>query len=363
MPFFAVVRSFAVLLAVAFLVPFQGPAGGPQANQCFVAVDTAATDGVASIQYLQVDKVTHSVVPFMIYMPVAGSYTWPGDPVVAGATPARANSPLVTAVPSLAGYRSYYIGADSKLYDINFAHDHWHQSAIMPPVTCSDVSCLAAGTFVTAAGAPTPSLFFISSKNFVNYTLETGANVWSDPKEIPLGPSPRTGTPLLTANLSPNHETDVFFIGDDNQIHEYSFHNGDWSSSAVDTNALACRNPSPLVGVPGTRDYTLYYFGENNRIYSLIFTNNKWKSNYLDKDMRASASSAIGIDASTGDLVYEDSEYRLHLLHKDGDTWKNSVVLLPSQFEPDYGTPLALCKGYVFYKSNDIVVEFRIVKG
>ena len=363
MPFFAVVRSFAVLLALPFLLLFQPPVSGPQASQCFVAVDTVATGGVPSIQYLQIDQVTHFSAPFTVHAPAVGSFTWRNTALEAAAQAARANSPLVTAVPSVTGYRSYYIGSDSKIYDIGLANGHWIPSQITPAVTCNDVSCLAAGTLVTAVGAPTPSLFFISPKNFVNYSLETAPNVWSDPQEIPLGPSPRTGTPLLTANLSPNHETDVFFIGEDNQIHEYSFHNGDWSSSVVDTSAPACRNPSSILGSSGARNYTLYYFGEGNSICSLIFANKQWKSSYLDKKMRASASSTLGIDASTGDLVYEGSENRLQSLRKDGDTWKNSMIILPSQFEPDFGTPLALSNGYVFYKVRGVVVEFRVVKG
>jgi hypothetical protein len=303
------------------------------------------------------------LIPGMLLLPLQAALSGPQNDAcfvtATCVTAARGNSPLVTAFPILSEFHSYYIGTDSKIYDVYLRGGAWHNGCISNTSICSPVSYLAAGSFQMDPSTLNPNVFYVSAANEISFLQYTGNN-WGG-LSFNFGRTPRAGTPLLTANLyANNQETHVFYVGDDNLIYDFYLRNGNWATGCLNLGGTACRNPTSLVGSYNSNGYHIYYMGTDNKIYNLYLSGNNWIPGCLDNSMEASPSSTIGIEPYSGELIYQDAQQNLHLLAYSSNNWNNAAVILPTQKLPDAGTPLGVCGGYVFFKKNGAITEVKI---
>jgi surface antigen len=320
--------------AAAHGVPVDNiPAVGAIAQWNANAGYAGSSGHVAYVEAVTSNSITisednYNVGPFSWKVITSGSANWPSNFIhfadVASGSPSGLRAPSAITDPST-GRNIFYVGADNKIWQWSIQNGTWANIQLTGTgSTTSVASNTSPSAVVDSSGR---NIFYVGSDNAIwQWSVQNGQ--WHN---VRLGGSVAPGT-SPSAVVDSATGRNVFYVGSDNAIWQFSIQNSNWSnfklSGTGGAQAVAV-DTSPAAIVDSITGRNVFYVGSDNQIWQWSVQAGQWHNSKLTGTGGAVAAATGGspsvvIDSASGrNVFYAGTDNQIYQWSVQNGAWHN----------------------------------------
>ena len=228
-------------------------------------------------------------------------------------------------VDASSGRNVFYVGADQYIYQLSVQNGAW-----------VNIKLTVGGNAIAAAQQTSPSavvdpsagreVFYVGADNQI-YQWSVQNNAWADIKLTGTGGNRAAATGSSpSAVVDPSTGSNVFYVGDDNHIWQWSVQNGAWNDfqiSGTNGNQTVLAGTSPSAVVDPTTGRNVFYVGPDHQMWQWSVQNGAWNNNTLTN----STGGTIAVKSGTSPSAIGDPSSGRNIFYFDGYqmVWQWSV--------------------------------------
>lgn len=269
----------------------------------------------------------------------AGGSGWPSNfihfadlPETAAAPPQNLQAPSAITDPAT-GRNIFYVGADNAIWQWSVIGGGWSNVRLGGP---TGGAAVAPGTSPSAVVDPSSgrNVFYVGADNAI-WQWSVQNNAWVNTR---LGGSvaPNTSPSVVTDSSSGRN---IFYVGSDSQIWQFSVQNNQWVNfklTGTGGNNAAAAGTSPSAVVDSSSGRNVFYTGADNAIYQWSIQNNQWHNLKLPDSggvqtvAPGTSPSAISDSATGRNVFYVGADSRIWQWSIQNGQWNDFQISGPN---------------------------------
>jgi hypothetical protein len=235
-----------------------------------------------------------------------------------------ANTSPSAVVDASSGRNIFYVGADQYIYQLSVQNGAWVNVKL---TVAGNAVAVATGTSPSAVVDPTAGreVFYVGADNQI-WQWSVQNNAWNDFKLTGTG-----GNTAAAMGTSPSAVVDsatgsnVFYVGTDNHVWQWSVQNGQWNDfhvSGTNGDQTVLTGTSPSAVADPTTGRNVFYVGPDHQMWQWSVQNGQWNNNTLTR-----AGGAVAVEAGTSPSAISDPSSGRNIFYFDSNTmvWQWSV--------------------------------------
>jgi len=300
-----------------------------------------------------------------------GNGTWSGTSFTGvgcgGGNSQGLRAPSTITDPST-GRNIFYVGADNYIWQWSIQNGQWTNVKLTTP---SGGQAVAPNTSPTAIYDSTSgrNVFYVGADNAIwQWSVQNGQ--WIN---FRLGGSVASDS-SPSAVVDPTTGRNVFYVGANGSINQWSIQNGQWTNVSLGGTALGGTSPSAVVDPTTGRN--VFYVGLDSKISQWSIQNGQWTNIALNgaggnKTVASHSSPSAVVDPATGrNIFYVGSDSFIYQWSVQNGQWTNFALTGTGGSEPaaQYSSPSAVVDSStgrnIFYVgTNNRIYQWSIQNG
>jgi hypothetical protein len=243
---------------------------------------------------------------------------------LSGGQAVAANTSPTAIYDSASGRNVFYVGADNAIWQWSVQNGQWTNvrlgGSVAPDSSPSAVADTTTGR----------NVFYVGANGAINqWSIQNGQ--WTN---VSFGGTALGGT-SPSAIADPATGRNVFYVGLDSKISQWSVQNGQWTNvglSGMGGNKTVASHSSPSAVADTTTGRNVFYVGSDSFIYQWSVQNGQWTNFALtgtggNEPAAQYSSPSVTVDNSTGrNIFYVGANHQIYQWSIQNGAWNNFML-------------------------------------